>query len=138
MNRSDFQQLSTLRIREAKVLFDNSYYAGAYYLAGYAVECALKACITRLTKRFDFPEKAIVNRSHTHNLTELIDVAGLKVALDNQTQSARGFGSNWNIIKEWSENARYKLNISRTEAESIYSAITDRTNGVLPWLKKYW
>lgn len=45
MNRVDFRQLAGLRIAEAKVLLDNNLYAGAYYLAGYAVECALKACI---------------------------------------------------------------------------------------------
>jgi len=30
---------------------------GAYYLAGYAVECALKACIAKGTQRFEFPDK---------------------------------------------------------------------------------
>jgi HEPN domain-containing protein len=51
MNRADLQQLAELRITEAKVLLDNGFYAGAYYLAGYAVECALKACIAKLTNR---------------------------------------------------------------------------------------
>jgi HEPN domain-containing protein len=40
MNRADFQKLAELRIREAKVLLDSKHYEGAYYLAGYAVECA--------------------------------------------------------------------------------------------------
>ena len=45
MNRSDFQQLADVRIDEAAVLFAQGKYDGAYYLAGYAVECGLKACI---------------------------------------------------------------------------------------------
>ena len=55
MNRNDFQKISRLRVKEAKALLDNGYPAGAYYLMGYAVECALKACIAKQTKRYDFP-----------------------------------------------------------------------------------
>jgi hypothetical protein len=47
MNRNDFQKISRLRVKEAKALLDNGYPAGAYYLMGYAVECALKACIAK-------------------------------------------------------------------------------------------
>jgi len=49
MNRNDFQQLADVRIDEAVVLLDQGKYDGAYYLAGYAVECSLKACIAKLT-----------------------------------------------------------------------------------------
>lgn len=37
---------------------------GAYYLAGYAVECALKSCIARRTQEHDFPDKKLANDSH--------------------------------------------------------------------------
>jgi HEPN domain-containing protein len=50
MNRADFHKLAEIRIKEARVLLDRKCYAGAYYLAGYAVECALKACIARKTQ----------------------------------------------------------------------------------------
>lgn len=43
LSRSDFQRLADVRIAEAKVLLDAGMWDGAYYLAGYAVECALKA-----------------------------------------------------------------------------------------------
>ncbi len=55
MNRADFKRLSNLRVREAKVLLDKGLFAGAYYLAGYAVECAMKARIAGQTRRHDFP-----------------------------------------------------------------------------------
>jgi len=42
MNSSDFQKLSAIRLEEARVLLRNKQYAGAYYLAGYSIECALK------------------------------------------------------------------------------------------------
>jgi len=77
MNRNDFQQLSELRLKEAKALLAAGFSEGAYYLAGYAVECALKACIARKTQEFDFPEKKRVNDSHTHDLGKLLVLAGL-------------------------------------------------------------
>jgi HEPN domain-containing protein len=55
MNRRDFQKLALIRIADAQVLFQNGRYDAAYYLAGYAVECALKACIAKQTMRHDFP-----------------------------------------------------------------------------------
>ena len=57
MNRTDFQKLAEERIAEAKILLDAGKWSGAYYLAGYAVECALKACIAKMTKSEDFPDK---------------------------------------------------------------------------------
>ena len=44
-------------LKRQKALLDGGYPAGAYYLMGYAVECALKACIAKQTKRYDFPPK---------------------------------------------------------------------------------
>lgn len=55
LNRYDLQRLADLRAAEARLLLDNGYWSGAYYLAGYAVECGLKACIARRVREFDFP-----------------------------------------------------------------------------------
>ena len=63
MNRFDFQRLAKIRIKEAGVLLEKRCYEGAYYLVGYAVECALKACIAKQTQRFEFPEKSRVLES---------------------------------------------------------------------------
>ena len=79
MNRLDFQRLSKIRLREAKALLDRRGYDGAYYLGGYAVECALKACIARKTKRYEFPDKKVMERIYSHKLTELLEVAGLRL-----------------------------------------------------------
>jgi HEPN domain-containing protein len=56
VNRTDFQKLSEIRVREAEVLFENGFYEGAYYLAGYAIECAFKACIAKQIREYDFPD----------------------------------------------------------------------------------
>lgn len=78
MNRSDLQALARVRLAEAQALVRAARPDGAYYLAGYAVECALKACIARQTQRYEFPDKKIVDASYTHNLKELVRVANLE------------------------------------------------------------
>lgn len=77
MNRRDLQALSRERLRDANVLLRSGQHVGAYYLAGYAVECALKACIARKTRRFDFPDRKTVTASHTHDLAKLVAIAEL-------------------------------------------------------------
>ena len=81
MNRKDFQNLALIRLKEAKVLLKNGRYEGAYYLCGYAVECGLKACIARKTKRHEFPDKNTVNASYTHILSDLVKIAQLSKSL---------------------------------------------------------
>jgi len=58
MNRADWQKLASERVKDAKALLKTKRWAGAYYLAGYAVECGLKSCIIAyLMKRDEFPER---------------------------------------------------------------------------------
>ena len=45
VDRKDLQELSKVRLKEATALLKLGLFDGAYYLAGYAVECALKACV---------------------------------------------------------------------------------------------
>jgi HEPN domain-containing protein len=76
VTRKELQKLAGLRLREAEVLLENGCPDGAYYLAGYAVECALKACIARKTVRHEFPDLSRARES-SHDLAELLRVAGL-------------------------------------------------------------
>jgi HEPN domain-containing protein len=138
MNRSDFQRVSQLRVAEAKVLLDNGYFAGAYYLLGYAVECALKACISKQIKRYDFPDRKLVNDSYTHDLDKLLIVAGLEDELKKEFLVNPTLETNWRIVRDWSEQSRYDTTTSEVEARSFYSAVTARRDGVLAWLKKWW
>ena len=65
VNRGDWQRLSRSREREAKVLLDAGEHAGAYYLCGYAVECALKACIVKALPPRTMPEKKDVGNFYS-------------------------------------------------------------------------
>ena len=89
MNRLQFQELTKLRQREAYALLSNRLYAGAYYLIGYAIECSLKACIAKQTKRHDFPDKNETIQSYTHKLEQLMGLSGLLVALEKTMESNR-------------------------------------------------
>ncbi len=125
-------------MREAKALLDRKCYEGAYYLAGYAVECALKACIAKRTLAHDFPPKPQVVRDYyQHDIRSLAKMAGLELEL-NKRLSVVQFKSNWDQVIGWSEEKRYETHIDSMSAGALYRAITDPRNGVLVWLKKYW
>lgn len=137
MNRNDLRRLARIRLREAKALIESSCFDGAYYLCGYAVECAIKACIAKGTKRHDFPDKARANDSFQHKPAKLIEVAGLKAPLDGEIARDPEFAANWRIVSGWSEETRYRLN-SEGEAREYFRAVTARKNGVMRWLRRHW
>ena len=138
MNRYDLQTLADLRIREGKVLLDNGCYHGAYYLAGYAVECALKACIAKEIREFDFPDKKLVNDSHTHDLTKLLGLSALADKMKASRNVNKTLDAYWALVVAWDEDARYETGTSKQLASDLYEAITDPGNGVLAWLKNWW
>lgn len=138
MNRQDLQELSKIRRREAAALLKAKQYSGAYYLLGYSVECALKACIAKQTNRYDFPNKALANKAHVHNLEQLIKLAGLENDLDNDIKTNRTLEVNWAVVKDWKETSRYTCTITPADAKDLYSACTSRTNGILSWIKNKW
>lgn len=138
MNRGELQQLAELRIMEARILLDAGSYPGAYYLAGYAVECALKACIARQTKEYDFPSREIVNKSWTHNLKQLLNLAELKDSLESDMKLNKNLDTFWAIVVNWPGEKRYELGVTQNEAKNLCDAISDPVNGVLQWLKKWW
>ena len=139
MNRSDFHKLTEIRMKEAKVLLDNKCYEGAYYLAGYAVECALKACIAKNTQLHDFPPRwQMVRDYYQHGIQSLANLAQLQLALKNQKQSVVQFSLNWDLVCKWSSDKRYETQIDSKTARNLYRAIANSRNGVLVWLKKYW
>ena len=137
MNRDDFKSLSKLRLKEARILLDNNCYEGAYYLAGYSVECALKACIAKNVKRYDFPERNYEKNFYTHNLIDLIRSAGLYKDFETLKKDSE-FNTNWAVVKDWSIDHRYKNTIPQTTAKDLFTAITARKHGVMTWLRKCW
>src|SRR3972149_3091179 len=100
----DFQRLADLRAKEAGILARNGCEQGAYYLAGYAVECALKACIAKKTKRHEFPPKRdYVDKVYSHKLDTLLELADLKKQRDEEMKKNKAFEANWLFLKDWNE-----------------------------------
>ena len=131
-SRSEFANLTDLRMKEAKHLLDQKEGDGAYYLAGYAVEFALKArIISQLMKSSSFPEKKQVEGFYRHDLTVLRKLA----ELDDEMSKDATVSLQWDIVKDWSEQSRYEIGKTDKDAMDLYNAIE---KGVLPWVKARW
>ena len=77
-SRADFQDVADERLAEAKSLLDSGKWSGAYYLAGYAVELALKTCIIRTLMATDaFPDRDFSKNCYTHAIEKLVVLARL-------------------------------------------------------------
>lgn len=126
-----------MRIHEARILHAASQHSGAYYLAGYAIECALKACILNTMRKYHMPDKKTVVESHTHDLTQLLTLAGLKAERDQAAAADAAFGRNWAVVKDWNEGSRYE-SWTQQDAEDMIRAVNQRASGVLSWTKKHW
>lgn len=138
MNKRDLITLSRTRIAEAKVLFGNASYDGAYYLAGYSVECAIKACIAGTIRNNVVPEKSFGNDFYQHNIEKLMRFAGLWPRFQSDMHANLSLNLNWAVVKDWSEHSRYQHGVTRAKAEDLIKAITARNVGVLSWVKKCW
>jgi HEPN domain-containing protein len=137
MNRIGFQEIAEIRLQESKALLDAGFPDGAYYLAGYAVECALKACIAKRTQEHDFPEKKLVNDSHTHDLGKLLQLAELKAELDLAIEANPAMRSNLEAVQDWSETSRYQKKTAQ-DVIALLTAIGDKEGGLFPWIRQRW
>ncbi len=137
MNRTQLQQLAEERVRDAQALLNAVQWSGTYYLAGYAVECGLKACIAKLTNQHDYPNKDLAQKCYTHKIEVLVEVAGLELQRKNDAKANPALGAYWQVVKDWDEKARYQL-WTEPKARELFAAVTDSTNGVLPWIRGHW
>ena len=138
MDRSDLQVLAEARVVDAEALLQAGRWAAAYYLLGYAVECALKACAAKQFHEHEVPDKTIVNDFYTHRLDKLLNISGAKVALEAQAAADSRFQVNWNAVRDWNETSRYDHSTTEARARDMLVAVADPSSGVLPWLKSQW
>jgi hypothetical protein len=139
LNKADLEQLADLRLTEAAALLDATppMPDGAYYLGGYSVECALKACIAKLTAQHDFPDKNFAAKCFTHKAKDLIPLAGLESAREAATAADKILAGNWLIVKDWSEDSRYER-WTAAQATALIDAIREPKHGALQWVKGRW
>jgi HEPN domain-containing protein len=137
MTRVDLQQLADEKLSDAQILFSAKSWSNAYYLAGYAVELAIKACIAKSFKADTVPDKDVVLKTYSHEFPKLIGTAGLTAELQKQVQASQDFGTAWGVVNEWSPEDRYRSN-SEQDAEELIAAVSDTTHGVLAWIRTHW
>lgn len=122
------------------MLLNNKKYDGAYYLCGYSIECALKACIAKMTREYEFPPKRnVIDMIYKHEISSLIKAAGLEKKLDDfiKEKNDKKLERNWSNVIRWNEESRYTTH-SQKEAKDLYNAITNKKHGVLAWIKHRW
>jgi hypothetical protein len=137
MNRAELRKLARDRIKDAKILFKERRWGAAYYLAGYGIECALKACIAKLMKPEEFSDRGFAEKCWTHDLNRLVFLAGLEDQQTADSQADPEFKDNWGVVETWNESSRYKRK-TRGEARMLLAAITEERHGVWQWVRKHW
>jgi HEPN domain-containing protein len=142
VNRKELQALAVARVNDAKALLGRKRWAAAYYLAGYAVECGLKACVLRFVEDTGliFGQKDGLKRlaeCWTHDLEKLVGIANLTRELQQARQQSEKFDEYWAVVKKWTEVSRYETKLE-DQARELFEAITKPDDGVMRWIRSRW
>jgi hypothetical protein len=140
LTKSDLQRIALLRLSEAKALLSTYFADGAVYLAGYAVECALKACIAGQMRDGHFPpSKDFVSACYVHDVQKLFKTSQLWSDFEVATAATPDLRLNWQVVKGWSERKRYDPKVTTwAEAEEFIKAVEHPAHGVLTWIQTRW
>jgi len=124
---------------DAKALLDAHRWAGAYYLAGYAVECALKSCVLAYVERSGiiFEDPKFLAGCRTHDLKDLMKLANLEAHFGPARGANPKLDDFWETVSAWTEESRYEQR-GQADAELLYEAITNNSDGVLQWIRLHW
>lgn len=136
LTRVDAQRLAQEKLDDARLLADHQRYSTAYYLAGYAVEIALKAAVARSIVAETIPAKGTIDRVYTHDFSRLVTIAGLDASL-RRASADEDFLANWNTVGRWSPESRYAI-VNSYACAALIDAIVRPGSGVFEWLRKHW
>ncbi len=140
MDRAELRQLAEDRVLDAEALLNAGRWSAAYYLAGYAIECGLKACVLAFVENHPgivLEDRRLSDKCFSHDIEGLVKVAGLEAGRDAGIAANPVWGISWQVIKSWNEKSRYQQK-SEAQARTLFGAITDPINGVLPWIRVRW
>lgn len=137
LTKNDLEKLAQVRLEDAKLLLQANRSSSAYYLAGYAVELALKSCISKMIQPNTIPDKAFINAIYTHNFDSLLSTAGLRPQFNTEIKGDPQLAAYWAIVNNWSEESRYQI-WDPISAATLIEAITDPDHGVFKWVKMHW
>lgn len=137
LTKNQLEKLAQIRFEDSVFLFQANRCSSAYYLAGYAVELALKACIAKLIQPNTIPDKAFIIATYTHNFDSLLGTAGLRPQYDTDVKNDPQFAAYWAIASKWTEESRYEF-WDPIGAATMIQAVGDSKNGVFRWVKAQW
>lgn len=138
MTSEQYKVLAERYIVDGEILLNARRWSSAYYLAGYSVECGLKACAAKRIRAECVPDKTWITNFFTHKLVHLVTCAGLEPVLKKKTAESPSFHKNWSqAVLKWHSEARY-AEVSQATAQELLRAVKGRSDGVLPWLETFW
>ena len=135
--KTGLETLAQIRLEDSLFLFQANRPSSAYYLCGYAVELALKACIATLMQANVIPDKAFINAIYTHRFENLVSVAGLLPQLQVDIKGDPQLTAYWAAASRWTEESRYEF-WDRASAEAMIQAVHEPNHGVFQWVKRRW
>lgn len=110
--RAEQSKAAVRRWLDAKALCQQEHWQGAMYLAGYAVECRLKAKLMemhRVVTLSALAEKLRRRRSEvelgTHSIESLLDLTGARHRLDPEAERAFRQCNTWKVSWRYSPRA---------------------------------
>jgi HEPN domain-containing protein len=142
VNRKHLQKLAKERLKDARALLGRKRWSGAYYLCGYVIECALKACLLRYLGESgavfgDESYRKKLGDCWTHDLVKLVSLAGLEADFGAARGANVMLDNFWTVTKDWKDTSRYE---EKTEAEAklLYEAVSHNPDGVFRWIQSRW
>jgi hypothetical protein len=126
-----FFRAASARLEAARFLLENGYYVDSTYLAGYVIECSLKAVILRRTPRVEHaPIMAKLTQAGAkgHNFEFLKQMFKERIGkLSSRDNELFGTLSNsFKVVSSWSTDLRYTAGRGKhAEAERFFQAAAD-------------
>ena len=148
-SRSDLQTLTKQRLDDAGALLTLHFPDAAFYLAGYSIECALKAVVCKTLDQDDFYEpdrsnkatryvqERILREFKTHNYNDLLVLSGLSAKFEVARDADPALYLAWIEIEEaaWTEQYRYQLG---TKSIQNVSDFITAVKTLIVWISRYW
>lgn len=127
INARSYYRCAIQRYQESVVLLQVGYTTGALYLAGYGIECALKALLLHATPEAERGD-LIPFRGHQGHDLEWLRSQYLRTGASLPGHMARLFA----LVNTWSTEFRYSpKRVPDSEADAFLKA----TESILEWMK---
>ncbi len=114
-----FRRCAILRYEEAEVLFKADYTTGAVYLAGYGIECILKALVLMSVAIGD--RSGMLNSFRGRKAHEYEWLRSLYL-VNGGARFPREINQHFTLVNDWSTDLRYTPRTVRTDEAEAFLA----------------